>query len=203
MTSATRWPQSRCCIEACRPADQGATFSEDQGILLPSQRAYWFRSSELRARHSRATSGSQRLYREMKHEDSNRQEHIKPSSDRSFGLVIATFFLIITFWPLIHAEPVRWWALAVAAVFAVAALAWTAVLAPLNKLWTKLGMLLYRIVNPVVMALLFYVTVTPIALLMRLLGKDPLRLRRDPDAASYWIDRTPPGPAPQSMTNQF
>jgi Saxitoxin biosynthesis operon protein SxtJ len=137
------------------------------------------------------------------HEDFSRQEDIKPSSDRSFGLVIATFFLIITFWPLIHAEAVRWWALAVAAAFAVVALVWTAALAPLNKCWTKLGILLYRIVSPIVLGLLFYVTVTPIALIMRLLGKDPLRLRRDPDAASYWIDRTPPGPGPESMTNQF
>jgi hypothetical protein len=76
------------------------------------------------------------------HEDFSRQEDIKPSSDRSFGLVIATFFLIITFWPLIHAEAVRWWALAVAAAFAVVALVWTAALAPLNKCWTKLGILL-------------------------------------------------------------
>src|SRR5215813_3835019 len=91
------------------------------------------------------------------HEDFSRQEDIKPSSDRSFGLVIATVFLIITFWPLIHAEPVRWWALAVAGVFAALALMWTAALAPLNKYWTKLGVLLYRFVSPVVMAFLFYV----------------------------------------------
>jgi hypothetical protein len=137
------------------------------------------------------------------HEDFNRQEDIKPSSDRSFGLVVATFFLIVSLWPLIHGASIRWWALGVSAVFLVLALLWTAALAPLNKLWTKLGVLLYGIVNPVVMALLFYVTVTPIALLMRMLGKDPLRLRRDPDAASYWINRTPPGPAPESMKNQF
>jgi hypothetical protein len=137
------------------------------------------------------------------HEDFNRQEDIKPSSDRSFGLIVATFFLIITFWPLIHAEPIRWWALGVASVFAALALLWTAALAPLNRLWTKLGLLLYRIVNPVVMVFLLYVTVTPIALFMRMLGKDPLRLRRDPDAASYWIHRTPPGPTPESMKNQF
>jgi Saxitoxin biosynthesis operon protein SxtJ len=139
----------------------------------------------------------------MTHEDFNRQEEVNPSSDRSFGLVVAIFFLLVAFWPLIRAEPIRWWALGVAAVIAVLALLWTAALAPLNKLWTKLGILLYRIVSPVVMALLFYVTVTPIALLMRVLGKDPLRLRRAPDAASYWIDRTPPGPAPESMKNQF
>jgi len=139
----------------------------------------------------------------MTHEDFSRQEEIKPSSDRSFGLVIATFFLIVGFWPLVRAEPMRWWALGVAAVFVVLALSWTAALAPFNKAWIKLGILLYRIVSPVVMAVLFYVTVTPIGVLMRMLGKDPLRLQRDPDAASYWIHRTPPGPAPESMKNQF
>jgi len=117
--------------------------------------------------------------------------------------VIATVFLLITFWPLIRAEPVRWWALAVAAVFAALALLWPAALAPLNKCWTKLGVLLYRIVSPIVLGSLFYVIVTPVALLMRVLGKDPLRLRREPDAASYWIERTPRGPAPESMKNQF
>jgi hypothetical protein len=75
------------------------------------------------------------------HEDFGRHEDIEPSSDRSFGLVIATFFLIITFWPLIRAEPVRWWTLAGAAVFAALALVWTAAPAPLNKWWTKLGVL--------------------------------------------------------------
>ena len=139
----------------------------------------------------------------MTHEDFSRQEGVKPSSDRSFGLIVATFFLIITFWPLIHAEPIRWWALGVAAMFAALALLWTAALAPLNKSWTKLGVLLYRIVSPVVMAFLFYVIVTPMGLLMRMLGKDTLRLRRDPGAASYWIHRTPRGPAPESMKNQF
>jgi len=137
------------------------------------------------------------------HEDFSRQEKIKPSSDRSFGLVIATFLLVIAFWPLLRGEPVRWWALAVAAVFAALALLWTAALAPLNKCWTKLGVLLYRVVSPIVLGLLFYVAVMPVGLLMRALGKDPLRLRRDPDAASYWIDRTPPGPTPHSMNNQF
>jgi Saxitoxin biosynthesis operon protein SxtJ len=137
------------------------------------------------------------------HEDFSRQVDIKPSSDRSFGLVIATVFLVFTFWPLIHAGPVRWWALAIVAVFVSLALLWTVALAPLNKCWTKLGMLLYRLLSPIVLGLLFYVTMTPIALLMRRLGKDPLRLRHDAGAASYWIERTPPGPAPESMKHQF
>src|SRR5262245_37864317 len=139
----------------------------------------------------------------MTHEDFSRQEEVKPSSDRGFGLVIAAFFLLIGLWPLVHAEPVRWWALGLAAIFAILALTWTTALGPLNRVWTKLGVLLYGVVNPLVLGLLFYATVTPIALLMRVLGKDPLRLRRHPDAASYWIERTPPGPPPKSMKNQF
>ncbi|HEY7666149.1 MAG TPA: SxtJ family membrane protein [Xanthobacteraceae bacterium] len=139
----------------------------------------------------------------MTHEDFSRPEEIKPSSDRSFGLLVAAFFLVVGCWPLVRGQPIRWWALALAVAFAALALLWTAPLSPLNKAWLKLGALLYRIVSPIVMAMLFYLTVTPIALLMRLLGKDPLRLRRDPDAASYWIERTPPGPSAESMKNQF
>ena len=82
-------------------------------------------------------------------------------------------------------------------------LVWPVPLAPLNRLWTKLGIFLYKVVSPLVLALLFYGTVTPIALLMRMLGKDLLRQRRDPNAASYWIERIPAGPAPESMRDQF
>jgi hypothetical protein len=139
----------------------------------------------------------------MTHEDFSRQEEVKPSSDRNFGLVMATFFTLVAFWPLVRAESMRWWALGVALVFLLLTLLWRAPLAPLNKMWMKFGALLYVIVSPIVMALLFYLTVTPLALLMRVLGKDPLRLRRDPNAASYWIERTPPGPTPESMKNQF
>jgi hypothetical protein len=74
---------------------------------------------------------------------------------------------------------------------------------PLTRYWTKLGVLMGRIVAPVVTAVLFYAVVTPTALLFRLLGKDPLRIRLEPGALSYWIERTPPGPAPETMTNQF
>ena len=139
----------------------------------------------------------------MTHEDFSRQEEVKPSSDRNFGLVMAAFFSLVALWPLVRAESVRWWALGAALVFVLLTLLWRAPLAPLNKMWMKLGALLYLIVSPIVMALLFYLTVTPLALLMRVLGKDPLRLRRDPNAASYWIERTPPGPMPESMKNQF
>jgi len=73
----------------------------------------------------------------------------------------------------------------------------------LNKLWFHFGLLLHKIVSPLVMGLLFFVTVTPIGLLMRTLGKTPLKLEFDKDADSYWILRDPPGPAPDTMKRQF
>jgi hypothetical protein len=66
----------------------------------------------------------------------------------------------------------------------------------------RLGLLLHGIVNPVIMGLLFFGTILPTGLVMRLRGKDLLRLKRDPDANSYWIARTP-GPAPETMKDQF
>jgi hypothetical protein len=139
----------------------------------------------------------------MTHEDFHRKEEIKQSSERSFGLVVAAFFVFVTFWPLVHDRPVRWWALGIAAVFTVLALLWAPALAPFNVLWAKLGLLLHRIVSPVILGLLFYGTITPVAALMRLLGKDPLKLRRERDATTYWISRSPPGPPPETMKNQF
>jgi large-conductance mechanosensitive channel len=95
------------------------------------------------------------------------------------------------------------WSLGTAAVFLALALAAPKTLAPLSRLWMKFGLLLHAVVNPVVMAFLFFSTVTPIALIMRALGQDPLRLKLDPAAKTYWIDRTPPGPAPDTMPRQF
>ena len=76
-------------------------------------------------------------------------------------------------------------------------------LAPLNRAWLYVGLLLQRVVSPVVLGILFFLTVTPIGLLMRLTGKNPLRLGFDREAQSYWIDRQPPGPAPDTMPRQF
>jgi hypothetical protein len=91
----------------------------------------------------------------------------------------------------------------VAALFLAAALLRPAKLHPLNLIWLKFGLLLHRVVNPVIMALLFYGTVLPTGLVMRMLGKDLLRLKREPGADSYWIVRQPPGPAPETMKDQF
>ena len=124
-------------------------------------------------------------------------------SNRSFGLVFAFFFAIVALLPLIHGGALRWWALIVAAAFAAAAFVAPRLLQPLNWLWFKLGLLLHHVVNPVIMALMFYGAMLPMALLLRWLGKDLLRLKREPEAKSYWIAREPPAPAPGSMSKQF
>ncbi|HZT18148.1 MAG TPA: SxtJ family membrane protein [Dongiaceae bacterium] len=137
------------------------------------------------------------------HEQLASHGQVKLSSDRTFGLVFAAFFTIIGLVPLLHHGHVRWWAIGLAAVFLVVALTVPKILKPFNQLWYQIGRLLHRIVNPVVMGVLFFVVITPAALLLRLAGKDLLKLKRDPEAASYWIHRTPPGPEPQSLKHMF
>lgn len=137
------------------------------------------------------------------HEDFSREEHVKAGSDRGFGLVFAGFFALVSVlsWYRDH----RGWhyTLPLAVAFLVIAYTYPKVLAPLNRLWLKFGLLLYKVMNPLVLGLLFFVTITPIGLIMRAFGKDFLRLRMDRGAKSYWIEREPPGPPPQSMKNQF
>ena len=137
------------------------------------------------------------------HEDFSRRLIVKRTSDRTFGLVFVVVFAVIGLWPLIGGLDPRWWALAIAAAFAAAAILAPRVLAPANRLWHEIGVWLQRVVNPLILGLVFYLGVTPTGLIMRLFGKDPLRLKREPDAESYWIERRPPGPPPGTMPNQF
>jgi len=88
-------------------------------------------------------------------------------------------------------------------VFALVALVKPALLARLNRLWVTLGVWLGRAVSPIALGVLFYGVLTPLGAVMRLTGKDPLRLKLDSRADSYWIPREAPGPVPDSMTNQF
>jgi len=94
-------------------------------------------------------------------------------------------------------------AVAIAAAFAAVAMLAPRWLQPLNRIWFKLGLLLHHIVNPIMMGLLFYLTIWPTGLIMRITGKEFLRLKREPDRDSYWIVRDPPGPPPESMRDQF
>ncbi len=128
---------------------------------------------------------------------------IKTSSDRAFGAVFTAFFSLVGLWPLLHGLALRPWALILAAGFALVTLTRPVWLAPLNRQWTRLGLLLHKIVNPVVLGLIFALTIVPMGLLFRLLGKDPLSLKRKPGTTSYWIARQPPGPAPDSLPRQF
>ncbi|MBF0179436.1 MAG: hypothetical protein HQM03_05335 [Magnetococcales bacterium] len=131
------------------------------------------------------------------------QEEEYRATERGFGLVFAAFFAVIGLWPLLHGQAWRPWAVAAGALFLAIALLRPQLLKPWNRLWGRFGALLHRIVSPMVMAVVFFVVVTPIALLMRLLGKDPLRLKKDPAARSYWIVRDPAGPLPDTMPFQF
>ena len=137
------------------------------------------------------------------HEDLSRPDEVSGASDRRFGLTMAAVLAAIGAVRLGLGHGYWQWWLGGAAVLALLAAVWPAGLRPLNRFWLGLGLVLYRIVNPVVMALLYYTTIVPIGLLLRLCGKDPLRLQRDPAAASYWIVRAPPGPLPETMRNQF
>ena len=137
------------------------------------------------------------------HEVFSRDEEIVAGSDRSFGFVMAGAFAAVSLLNGWHAGRIWPWTAGPAALFLIAALLRPKVLNPINRIWLIFGLLLHKIVNPVIMALLFYGTVLPTGLIARAMGKDLLRLKRDPDAASYWIVRTPAGPAPETMKDQF
>lgn len=136
------------------------------------------------------------------HENLVRDEAPGPGSDRTFGWVMAgalAFLSLLNGW---HHGRLWPWTLFAAGMLCAVAWSRPSLLHPLNRLWTKLGLLLHKIVNPIVMGLLFYGTILPTGLVMRQRGKDLLRLKREPDAESYWIERTP-GPAPETMKDQF
>jgi hypothetical protein len=117
-------------------------------------------------------------------------EAVLGPSDRSFGLVFAIVFLIVAVLPLWRDGEPRRWALAAAALCGVLALAWPRALAPANRLWLRIGMAMHRVINPVVMAVLFYLAVTPFGLVMRLFRRGLVRrMRPDRAASSYWIPR--------------
>jgi len=137
------------------------------------------------------------------HETLIRDEDVVGASDRTFGLTLAVVCVAVGALKLWGGYDVGWLWLAAATVSVLLALFCATVLAPFNRLWLRLGLVLYKVVNPIVMALLFFATVVPTGLVMRALGKDPLRLKRDPKATSYWIVREPPGPAPETMKHQY
>ncbi len=137
------------------------------------------------------------------HEQYLRSGTEAPGSERAFGLVMAGAFAILAALNFWHSGALWPWLTALAAGFLLLAWFRPATLKPLNWLWFKFGLLLHKMVSPVILALLFFSTFLPIGLIMRAFGKDFLRLRREPGSDSYWIKRQPTGPAPETMKDQF
>jgi hypothetical protein len=137
------------------------------------------------------------------HENFSRAELPKSSSDRSFGFIFAVVFAFLGAVPLLRGKPARLWSLSVSAIFLLLALTVPTILGPLNRLWMRVGLLISKVTNPIIASLMFFLVFTPVALFLRLLGKDLLRLKFDSGANTYWIIRRPPGPSPETMRNQF
>jgi len=140
------------------------------------------------------------------HEDYGRSHEVKGSSDRGFGLTVGGILLLIAAY--------RTWAhdgfgivesvlTPVGLILVILGLVWPRSLAGLNRAWTKLGLLMFKVISPVVLALLYVTTFVPIGLIMRASKRDLLRLELDPAAPTYWVKRDPPGPAPATMIHQF
>lgn len=137
------------------------------------------------------------------HETYSRDPDESPGPERSFGFVMAGAFTLLGITNCYVAGQWWTWLGGIAVVFFIAAFLAPAWLRPLNWVWFKFGMLLHAIVSPAILGLLFYATVFPTGLIMRAMGKDLLRLKRDPAAPSYWIERQPPGPEAKSLKDQF
>ena len=122
------------------------------------------------------------------------------SSEKSFGVVFSIVFLIVALYPLINSEGLHIWALVASIIFFFLAFIAPKVLVFPNKLWFKFGLLIGSIVAPVVMAFVYFFTILPTGLIMRLLGKDLLKRKLDKNSKSYWVKRSEPM---GSMKNQF
>ncbi len=126
-------------------------------------------------------------------------KNLKISSNRSFGIVFFIFFLVIAIYPLLDGRELRYWSLIISFLFLILGLLNSKILSPLNKLWFKFGLLLGSIVSPIVMGIVFFCVITPIAIIMKILGKDLLNLKKN-KKNTYWIEKNGPK---SMMKNQF
>ena len=110
------------------------------------------------------------------------------SSNRSFGILFFIVFLLISVWPMISGEPVRIWSIAISLVFLFLGISNSKILTPLNSAWIKFGEILGRFVAPIIMAIIFFLIITPVGLFMRIIGKDLLNIKFSKNS-SYWIKR--------------
>tara|TARA_Y100000996_G_scaffold390423_1_gene351601 strand:+ start:273 stop:659 length:387 start_codon:yes stop_codon:yes gene_type:complete len=124
---------------------------------------------------------------------------IKLPSNRNFGIVFFFFFLIIALWPLIKQNEIRYWSVILSIIFLILGIINSKVLTPLNKVWFKIGIILGNIISPIVLSLIFYLIVTPTAIILKLFGKDVLNLKNK-NSKSYWIEKDS---KKNSMKDQF
>ena len=124
---------------------------------------------------------------------------LKIGSNKSFGIVFFIVFLLVAIYPLINNSEIRIWSFITAVIFLILGLTNSKVLTPLNKLWFKFGLLLGKVISPLIMGIIFFFVVTPIAFIMRIIGKDLLNLKFN-NKKSYWIEKTGPK---SKMKNQF
>jgi len=124
---------------------------------------------------------------------------IKIGSNKSFGIVFAVVFGLIAFWPLIKGNDIRLWSLIISIIFLVLGMINSKILTPLNKLWFKFGIFLGNFIAPIVMSIIFFLVVTPTGIIMKLLGKDLIKLKKN-NEKSYWIEKKN---IKSSMKNQF
>ena len=113
----------------------------------------------------------------------------KNENNKSFGILFFIVFLLITFWPVINSEPIRIWSLITSLIFLILGILNSKILTPFKITWIKFGELLGKIIAPLVMGLIYFVIITPIGILMRLLGKDLLDIKYN-KKKSYWIKRS-------------
>ena len=126
-------------------------------------------------------------------------DNVKIGTNRSFGIVFFIVFLLISIYPLINQGELRIWFLLISLLFLILGIINSKVLSPLNKVWFKFGIFLGKIISPIVMGVIFFLVVTPIAFLMRILKKDLLNLKYNKNS-SYWVEKTDPK---STMKNQF
>ncbi len=124
---------------------------------------------------------------------------IKIGSNKSFGIVFAIVFSLIALWPLLKGNEIRLWSLIISLIFLILGFMNSKILTPLNKLWFKLGIFLGNFIAPIVMGIIFFFVVTPTGIIMKLLGKDLIKLKKNNDE-SYWIEKKD---IKSSMKNQF
>jgi|TARA_B110000858_G_C17677949_1_gene415146 hypothetical protein len=124
----------------------------------------------------------------------------KLPSNRNFGVVFFVVFLIIGLWPLLEKSEIRYWSVFISSIFLLLGLINSNLLSPLNKIWFNFGKLLSKIITPLIMGVIFFLVVTPIGLIMRVLGKDILSLKYNENSKSYWIEKDG---IKSKMKNQF